>query len=86
MEGGSFSLESKFICDKPLHETNQAILRIPKTEEEETVRANDPKAKKPDPKAVQAKPEEDKEAHKNKITYEVGKEGPGIEFEIHLVY
>ena len=58
---------------------------MPKTQEEEEVKA-DPKAaaKKVDPKA-QAKPEEEKE-HKNKIIYEVGKEGHSVEFEMHIVY
>ncbi len=42
-------------------------------------------AKKPDPKAAQAKPEEEKE-QKNKIVYEIGKEDHSIEFEMHIVY
>ena len=53
-------------------------------EVEEEVKA-DPKAKKPDPKAAQPKPEDEKEA-KNKIVYEIGKEGAQVEFELHVVF
>jgi len=86
VDGGTFQFSSVFIEDKPEFETNQVLLKLPKAQEEEEVKL-DPKAagKKPDPKAAQAKPEEEKE-QKNKITYEVGKEGHSIEFEMHIVY
>ena len=88
MEGGTFQLSSAFLDDKPEFQANQLLLKLPKSQEEEEVKV-DPKAaaKKPDPKAAaaQAKPEEEKE-QKNKIVYEVGKEGHSIEFEIHIVY
>ena len=86
IENGSFTLESKYVDGHPEHETNQLVLRLPKTEaEEEKI---DPKAKKPDPKAAaQAKPEEDKEKEaKNKLVYEIGKSEAGIEFEMHMIY
>jgi MORN repeat len=86
IENGSFSLESKFICDKPIHEANQFLLKLPKPPQTEEA-VIDPKAKKPDPKAAaQAKPEEDPNQNKNKLVYEIGKENNTIEFEIHVAY
>ena len=84
IEGGTFSLESKFANDEPEFEANLVHLKLPKVEAEEEVKA-DPKAKKPDPKAAQPKPEDEKEA-KNKIVYEIGKEGAQVEFELHVVF
>ena len=66
-------MESKFNNDMPEFEANLVQLKIPKTEVEEEVKV-DPKAKKPDPKAA-AKPEEELKETKNKIVYEIGKEG-----------
>ena len=84
IEGGTFSLDSKFNDDLPEFEANLVQLKVPKTEVEEEVKV-DPKAKKPDPKAV-AKPEEEIKEHKNKIVYEIGKEGAQVEFEMHIAF
>jgi hypothetical protein len=87
VEGGTFVFESAFVEDKPEYEANQLVLKIPKQAEEEEVKV-DPKAaagKKPDPKAAQVKTEEEKE-QKNKIVYEIGKEGAQVEFEINIIY
>lgn len=51
IEGGTFSLESKFINDHPEFEANLVHLKLPKNEVEEEQKV-DPKAKKPDPKAA----------------------------------
>jgi hypothetical protein len=62
------------------------LLKLPKLQEEEEVKV-DAKGKKPDAKgAAQAKPEEAEKEVKNKIVYEVGKEGHSIEFEMNIVY
>jgi len=84
IEGGTFSLESKFDNDLPEFEGNQVHLKLPKIEVEEEVKV-DPKAKKPDPKAA-AKPEDENKEVKNKIVYEIGKEGAQVEFEMHVVF
>ena len=51
IEGGTYSLESKFVEDHPEFEANLVHLKLPKNEAEEEVKV-DPKAKKPDPKAA----------------------------------
>jgi hypothetical protein len=85
VENGSFSLESKFICDTPLHEANTLLLKLPKPPQTEEA-VVDPKGKKPDPKAAQPKPEDEKTEHKNRLHYEIGKENNAIEFEIHIAF
>jgi hypothetical protein len=85
IENGSFSLESKFICDTPLREANTILLKLPKPAQTEEA-VIDPKAKKPDQKVAQPRPEETLAEQKNKLIYEIGKENNAIEFEIHIGY
>ena len=52
--GGTYNLVSNFVDNKPEIEPNQIQLKIVKNEAEEEQKI-DPKAKKPDPKAVPKK-------------------------------
>jgi len=87
VQGGTYSLVSNFKDNKPEFEANQILFKLLKKEEEEEVKV-DPKSKgKPDPKAKKPAVEEEKEEEgKNKISYEVGKEGNFIEFDLQIVY
>lgn len=87
VQGGTYKLTAQFIQNKPEFEANQILFKHVKKEEEEEVKL-DPKAKggKPDPKAKKPVEEEKEDEGKNKITYEVGKEGQFIEFDLVIVF
>mmetsp|Transcript_11755 Transcript_11755/g.11682 ORF Transcript_11755/g.11682 Transcript_11755/m.11682 type:complete len:211 (+) Transcript_11755:472-1104(+) len=93
VQGGTYSLTTNFIDNKPEIEANQLQFKLIKNEAEEELaaQAKNEKGKKPDPKkdpkkGAQPHEEEKEEEGKLKIVYETGKENNFIEFELHILY